>query len=81
MVLLADLDPEDTQLLQQLLQLHITRTGSARARWILEDWEHQHMRWRKVKPRGAAEHVTRIRDTWAPRIAALLEEEQGAAAH
>ena len=81
MVLLADLDPEDTHLLQQLLQLHITRTGSARARWILEDWEHQHMRWRKVKPRGAAEHVTRIREAWAPRIAALLEEELGAATH
>jgi glutamate synthase (NADPH/NADH) large chain/glutamate synthase (ferredoxin) len=80
MVLLADLDHDDTALLTQLLQLHIARTGSARARWIMEDWEHQHLRWRKVKPRGAAEHVARIRDTWAPRIDALLTEERGAAA-
>ena len=71
MVLLADLDGEDTMLVQQLLRLQITRTGSARARWILDDWEHQHGRWRKVKPRGAAEHVTRIRDHWTTRIAAL----------
>jgi hypothetical protein len=27
-----------------------------------------------VKPRGAAEHVTRIRDTWAERLAALASE-------
>jgi glutamate synthase (NADPH/NADH) large chain/glutamate synthase (ferredoxin) len=46
----------------------------------MEDWEHQHLRWRKVKPRGAAEHVARIRDTWAPRSDALLTEERGAAA-
>jgi glutamate synthase domain-containing protein 3 len=74
MVLLADLDSDDTRLLTQLLQVHITRTGSARARWILDDWEHQHGRWRKVKPRGSAEHVTRIRDQWMHRLAALAEE-------
>jgi glutamate synthase domain-containing protein 3 len=71
MVLLADLDNEDTALLKQLLGLHITRTGSARARWLLDDWEHQHVRWRKVKPRGAAEHVTRIREEWMSRLSAL----------
>lgn len=74
MVLLADLDGDDTQLLTQLLRLHIARTGSARARWILDDWEHQHGLWRKVKPRGSAEHVTRIRDTWMERLTALAEE-------
>jgi glutamate synthase domain-containing protein 3 len=77
MVLLADLDADDTSLVKQLLQLQIARTGSARARWILDDWEHQHMRWRKVKPRGAAEQVSRIRDVWAPRVAALLEAPAG----
>jgi glutamate synthase domain-containing protein 2/glutamate synthase domain-containing protein 1/glutamate synthase domain-containing protein 3 len=81
MVLLADLDADDTSLVKQLLQLQIARTGSARARWILDDWEHQHSRWRKVKPRGAAEHVSRIREAWAPRLAALLEDELGATAH
>ena len=74
MVLLADLDGDDTQLLTQLLRLHITRTGSARARWILDDWEHQHGRWRKAKPRGSAEHVTRIRDVWMTRLTGLAEE-------
>ncbi|MCA0374099.1 MAG: glutamate synthase large subunit [Gemmatimonadetes bacterium] len=76
MVLLADLDADDTVLVNALLRLHIARTGSARARWILDDWEHQHGRWRKVKPRGAVEHVTRIRDAWQPRLATLLAEEQ-----
>lgn len=74
MVLMADLDADDTQLVTQLLRLHITRTGSARARWILEDWEHQHGRFRKVKPRGATEHVTRIRDRWMQRIGELATE-------
>ena len=74
LVLLADHDTDDKQLVRQLLTLHITRTGSARARWILDDWEHQHGRWRKVKPRGAAEHVSRIRDEWAERLAALASE-------
>ena len=71
MVLLADLDNEDTALLKKLLGLHMTRTGSARARWLLDDWEHQHVRWRKVKPRGAAEHVARIREEWMSRLSAL----------
>lgn len=71
MVLLADLDGDDTLLVTQLLRLHIAGTGSARARWILNDWEHQHGRWRKVKPRGAGEHVARVRATWLARVAAL----------
>ncbi|NCW45743.1 MAG: glutamate synthase subunit alpha, partial [Gemmatimonadaceae bacterium] len=74
MVLLADLDTDDTKLVMQLLRLHVARTASARARWILDDWEHQHGRWRKVKPRGAAEHVSRIRDEWAERVSALTSE-------
>jgi glutamate synthase (NADPH/NADH) large chain/glutamate synthase (ferredoxin) len=74
MVLLAELDGDDTLLVTQLLRLHIARTGSARARWILEDWEHQHGRWRKVKPRGAGEHVARVRDSWLTRITALSSE-------
>jgi len=65
--------------LRQLLRLHITRTGSARARWLLDDWEHQHARWRKVKPRGAAEHVTRIRATWGERLELLAAAGSAAA--
>ncbi|MBL0940762.1 MAG: glutamate synthase large subunit [Gemmatimonadaceae bacterium] len=73
MVLLAELDEEDSRLLSQLLALHLLRTGSARARWLIDDWHHQHLRWRKVKPRGAAEHAARIRTHWSGRIAHLLE--------
>jgi glutamate synthase (NADPH/NADH) large chain/glutamate synthase (ferredoxin) len=72
MVLLAELDADDTLLLTQLLSVHQQRTGSARARWLLDDWEHQHARWRKVKPRGAVEHVARIRDQWIVRSGAAL---------
>ena len=74
MVLLADLDLEDTQLVRHLLTLHIRRTGSARARWIFDGWEHQQGRWRKVKPRGAAAHVARIRGEWLARIETLVSE-------
>jgi glutamate synthase domain-containing protein 2/glutamate synthase domain-containing protein 1/glutamate synthase domain-containing protein 3 len=74
MVLLADLDAEDTQLVRHLLTLHIRRTGSARARWIFDGWEHQQSRWRKVKPRGAAVHAARIRGEWLARIDALVSE-------
>ncbi|MFN9204595.1 MAG: glutamate synthase large subunit [Gemmatimonas sp.] len=71
MVLLAELDADDQRLLTQLLTVHQQRTGSARSRWLLDDWEHQHARWRKVKPRGALEHVARIREAWLTRTAKL----------
>ena len=72
MVLLADLDQDDTRLLSRLLQLHQQRTGSARARWLLDGWDQQLPRWRKVKPRGSAEHVSRIRHAWGERLDHLL---------
>jgi glutamate synthase domain-containing protein 2/glutamate synthase domain-containing protein 3 len=72
MVLLADLDHDDSALLAQLLQLHHLRTASARARWLLDGWDQQLPRWRKVKPRGSAAHVTRIRDVWSARLDGLL---------
>jgi glutamate synthase domain-containing protein 2/glutamate synthase domain-containing protein 1/glutamate synthase domain-containing protein 3 len=73
MVLMADPDEEDSRLLSQLLALHWLRTGSPRARWMLDDWDRQHQRWRKVKPRGAVEHAARIRTHWSARVASLLE--------
>ena len=72
MVLLADLDHDDTALLSRLLQLHQQRTNSARARWLLDGWDQQLPRWRKVKPRGSAEHVSRIRAGWTVRLDGLL---------
>lgn len=80
MVLLAEPDAEDDTLLYLLLRLHLARTESARARWLLDDWDHQHVHWRKVKPRGAAEHVSRIRDRWITRLRARVSAEQGGSA-
>jgi len=80
MVLLAEPDAEDNTLLYLLLRLHLARTESARARWLLDDWDHQHVHWRKVKPRGAGEHVARIRERWITRLRARLSAEQGSSA-
>ena len=77
MVLLADLDHDDTELLSRLLQLHQQRTNSARARWLLDGWDQQLPRWRKVKPRGSAEHVSRIRAGWTVRLDGLLAKPMG----
>ncbi len=76
MVLLAEPEAEDNTLLYLLLRLHLARTESPRARWLLDDWDHQHMHWRKVKPRGATEHVSRIRDQWITRLRARVSTEQ-----
>ena len=64
MVLLADLDPHDTELLSRLRQLHQQRTNSARARWLLDGWEQQLPRCRKVKPRGSAKSAAGGRSAW-----------------
>ncbi len=72
MVLLAELDHDDSLLLARLLQLHQARTASARAKWLLDGWEQQLPRWRKVKPRGTSEHIARIRTEWSARLDGLL---------
>ncbi len=72
LVLLADLDEHDEALVQRLLALHRVRTASPRARALLDGWARTRMQWRKVQPRGAAEHVSSIRATWSARLDALL---------
>jgi glutamate synthase domain-containing protein 3 len=80
LVLLADLDDEDDILLERLLRVHLMRTGSARARSILDNWARVYGQWRKVKPRGAAEPVAAIRQAWSTRLLDLLEADGGATA-
>jgi len=80
MVLLADLDADDDQLLERLMRLHFSRTGSARARSILDGWGRATGQWRKVKPRGGAEPVAVIRQLWTTRLQSLLETDGGVAA-
>ena len=79
MVLLADLEVDDDALLQRLVRVHFKRTGSARARGILDGWGRVYSQWRKVKPRGAGESVAEIRETWTVRLQLLLEPDTGAA--
>lgn len=71
LVLLAEPDAEDERLLHAMLELHRQRTGSPRARALLDGWTRQRRQWRKVQPRGAVEHVAAIRTTWSARLAAL----------
>ena len=73
MVLLADFEQDDDALLLLLLRSHVSRTGSARGRQLLDSWESTRTRWRKVKPRGASEPVARIRQHWIERLARGLE--------
>jgi len=80
MVLLADIDADDDALLQRLLRVHFARTGSARARAILDGWGRTSSQWRKVKPRGAIEPVAEIRERWTARLQTLLESDGGAPA-
>ena len=68
LVVLAEADQQDDVLLQLLLRTHVARTSSARARQMLETWESTRARWRKVKPRGAAEPVAAIRADWTIRL-------------
>lgn len=72
LVLLAGLDSDDETLLRLLLQLHQTRTHSPRAKTLLEQWSRLHRQWRKVKPRGASEHVASVRTAWTERIGSAL---------
>jgi glutamate synthase (ferredoxin) len=72
MVLLSELDAEDDLLLETLLRVHFDRTGSARARAILDGPDRAFGEWRKVKPRGAAEPVAIIRQIWTQRLQALI---------
>ncbi len=74
LVLLAPLDADDEALLQQLIALHRVRTGSPRARMLLDGWSRFRKQWRKVQPRGASEHVENIRAEWGARLEALLSE-------
>jgi len=75
MVLLAELDDEDHQLLDRLLRVHHARTGSARARAILDAPERAFGEWRKVKPRGGGEPVALIKQAWIQRLQVLIDAE------
>ena len=77
LVLLASLEAEDELLLQQLLAVHRARTGSPRARALSEGWNRVRKQWRKVQPRGAAEHVAAIRAVWTERLQDILAESTG----
>jgi glutamate synthase domain-containing protein 3 len=79
MVLLSELDVDDLMLLERLLQIHYDRTGSARARAIMEAPDKAFGEWRKVKPRGAAEPVALIRQAWIQRLQALIDADGDAA--
>ena len=80
MVLLSELDDDDEALLDVLLRLHFDRTGSARARAILDGPERAFGEWRKVKPRGASAPVGLIRQAWLQRAQALLNVDGDAGA-
>jgi glutamate synthase (ferredoxin) len=73
MVVLSELDDEDDALLAHLLQLHYSRTRSARAKAIMDAPEHAFGEWRKVIPRGAAMPVAKIRTHWLQRARTMLE--------
>jgi len=68
LVQLAGLDLDDEHLLLALLTLHRERTGSPRARALLDGWARQRRQWRVVRPRGAGEHLEALRARWAERI-------------
>ncbi len=73
MVLLSELDVDDLMLLERLLQIHYDRTGSARARAIMEAPDKAFGEWRKVKPRGAKEPVALIRQAWIQKLQSLID--------
>jgi glutamate synthase domain-containing protein 3 len=72
LVLLGEPDADDERLLHAMLELHRQRTGSPRARAMLDGWARQRRQWRKVKPRGAVDHVAAIRADWTERITVML---------
>jgi glutamate synthase (NADPH/NADH) large chain/glutamate synthase (ferredoxin) len=51
MVAVGGLDEEDEALVQRLIREHAAKTGSARARQLLDAWEHYRPLFRKVAPR------------------------------
>ena len=73
MVLLSELDADDESLLQRLLRLHYARTGSARAKAIMDAPDRAFGEWRKVKPRGGTEPVDVIRQAWIQRVQGLID--------
>jgi glutamate synthase domain-containing protein 3 len=77
MVLLSELDVDDLMLLERLLQVHYDRTGSARAKAIMDAPDKAFGEWRKVKPRGANEPVALIRQAWIQRLQALIDADGG----
>jgi glutamate synthase domain-containing protein 2/glutamate synthase domain-containing protein 1/glutamate synthase domain-containing protein 3 len=78
LVQLAGLEAEDERLLHLMLDVHRQRTGSPRARALLDGWSRQRRQWRKVQPRGAAEHVSGIRNHWFARLTELATPVAGA---
>ncbi|MGH7700775.1 MAG: glutamate synthase subunit alpha, partial [Gemmatimonadales bacterium] len=54
MVSVSGLDREDEKRLHALVRAHAAKTGSARARRVLEHWQDQRARFRKVLPRAPA---------------------------
>ena len=78
MVLQSELDVDDLMPLERLLQIHHDRTGSARARAIMEAPDKAFGEWRKVKPRGAAEPVALIRRAWRQTLQALIDADRDA---
>ena len=73
MVLLSELDVDDLMLLERLLQIHYDRTGSARAKAIMDAPDKAFGEWRKVKPRGATEPVALIRQAWIQKLQSLID--------
>jgi glutamate synthase domain-containing protein 3 len=67
MVELADLDPEDEEVVLQLVREHEEKTTSPRARGILVDWARHRTLFRKVAPRGAGAYVAVIRSAYLRR--------------
>jgi glutamate synthase domain-containing protein 3 len=58
MVTLAAFEERDDSVVQQLIHEHLERTGSPRAKRLLEEWEKYRPRFRKVVPNGAASAVS-----------------------
>jgi glutamate synthase domain-containing protein 3 len=70
LVELEDLTPDDITLVQTLVSEHMERTGSPVARRLLDDWEHESLRFIKVMPRAykkaLAELAARTGTTTSP---------------
>ena len=71
--LLAVTDTEDEQMLRQLIENHVSYTGSPKGKWILEDWNRMLPRFVKVYPHEFQRVLA------ARRAAAATETEASAA--